>query len=305
MKRILPKTFKTLGTIGSDSRHAQYIAIHRGLYHTLENKIRMKNKFDKFQIQTGAGNELLVVLNRFIYDRPMQGIEEWHFPDIPLKEYALASVTIEGRTALHKVLYDLAYVDFYLYAFDDVDFAPELLEEFRAYVTWIFREMRLPVPSQFSSDDPDVVRAARNACRDTFIEGLHTIVDSAYALAWHRKTLLYDFNQRLASTIRPLRKADYSILESDGRLPRATRYPSWLVNAVQKRDRGLCQHCGVPVTAVLGSDSSPHLDHLVALALGGGNDPTNLMLSCGPCNLSKGARPAEIRDEFSWPNARP
>jgi hypothetical protein len=264
----------------------------------------MKKKFERMQIQTGAAHELLVALDRFIYDRPMDANERFHFEEIPLTEYALASAAIGAKTALHKTLYDLAYVEFFLYSYDDAEFASDLIGEFTAYVTWMFREMGKTVPAGFASTDSDVVREARDAHRDIFVDGLHSIVDSAFALAWLRKTLLCDFNRKLASRIRPLKKADHPILETDGRLPRAPRFPSWLLNAVQRRDLGVCQHCGVPVVAVFGSDDSPHIDHMVALALGGGNDPTNLLLSCGPCNLSKGAQAVNIKDEFSWPNAR-
>jgi 5-methylcytosine-specific restriction endonuclease McrA len=35
---------------------------------------------------------------------------------------------------------------------------------------------------------------------------------------------------------------------------------------------------------------SYHVDHVVPSALGGYNGPSNLVLACGPCNLSKGAK---------------
>lgn len=54
---------------------------------------------------------------------------------------------------------------------------------------------------------------------------------------------------------------------------------------VFKRDRFACQYCGAtPPSAIL------HVDHITALANGGGNDPDNLVTACEPCNLGKGAR---------------
>lgn len=37
-----------------------------------------------------------------------------------------------------------------------------------------------------------------------------------------------------------------------------------------------------------------HVDHVVALAVGGSNWPSNIQLLCASCNLSKGARPQHI-----------
>ncbi|VWB45296.1 hypothetical protein BPS26883_02075 [Burkholderia pseudomultivorans] len=263
----------------------------------------MKRKFEQTQIRTSAAHELLTCFERFVYDRPIDVNEGLHFADVPLTDYALQTATIEPRTALHKVLADLADVYFYLYAYDDAEFAPDLASEFADYVRWMFGEMGMIAPAAFSSSDPEVLRCARDEHRSAFSDGLHNIVVSAYAIAWQRRTLMFDFNTKLAERIRPLKKSDYPVLESDGRLPRAY-FPSWLVNRIQHRDRGLCQHCGRPALAVFGSEESSHIDHMVALAIGGGNDPTNLQLSCGDCNLAKGAKVVEIRDEFSWPDAR-
>lgn len=51
-----------------------------------------------------------------------------------------------------------------------------------------------------------------------------------------------------------------------------------------KRDSFTCQYCGAhPPQVIL------HLDHIVPVAEGGGNSPDNLITSCEPCNLGKGA----------------
>jgi hypothetical protein len=52
-----------------------------------------------------------------------------------------------------------------------------------------------------------------------------------------------------------------------------------------KRDGFACQYCGAtPPQVIL------HVDHIVAVAEGGGNESDNLISSCEPCNLGKGAR---------------
>lgn len=55
---------------------------------------------------------------------------------------------------------------------------------------------------------------------------------------------------------------------------------------VFKRDAFVCVYCGAHPPAVL-----LHVDHIVAVANGGTNDPDNLVTACGPCNLGKGATP--------------
>lgn len=52
-----------------------------------------------------------------------------------------------------------------------------------------------------------------------------------------------------------------------------------------KRDGFVCQYCGGhPPDVVL------HVDHIKPVVEGGTNDEHNLVTSCGPCNLGKGAR---------------
>ncbi|WP_206611708.1 homing endonuclease associated repeat-containing protein [Acidithiobacillus sulfuriphilus] len=57
---------------------------------------------------------------------------------------------------------------------------------------------------------------------------------------------------------------------------------------VLKRDRYKCVLCGAsPTTDVT---CNLHVDHIVSLAQGGGNEITNLRTLCDSCNLGKGAR---------------
>lgn len=54
---------------------------------------------------------------------------------------------------------------------------------------------------------------------------------------------------------------------------------------VFKRDAFKCQYCGAhPPSVVL------QVDHIKPVALGGENDIDNLITSCQPCNIGKGAR---------------
>lgn len=55
---------------------------------------------------------------------------------------------------------------------------------------------------------------------------------------------------------------------------------------VFKRDSFTCQYCGSKAPEVV-----LHVDHIVAVATGGGNELLNLITSCGSCNSGKSAKP--------------
>lgn len=63
--------------------------------------------------------------------------------------------------------------------------------------------------------------------------------------------------------------------------PRRTVIPIDVRNAVWRRDQGRCVVCG--------SQRDLEFDHLIPVALGGGNSERNLQLLCGACNRRKGA----------------
>ena len=72
-----------------------------------------------------------------------------------------------------------------------------------------------------------------------------------------------------------------------------------------ERDPHVCHYCGIPLADPLWPDtvvahkggwftaapgtSWAQVDHVTPLAKGGTNDLANLVLSCGPCNVAKGA----------------
>jgi 5-methylcytosine-specific restriction endonuclease McrA len=265
----------------------------------------MKHKLSRSEVRTGAATQLLDTLHRYVYARPLDVNEELLFEEIPLTEYALSAHVPLPRTALHNVLFDLACNGWYIMSYDDLDFSSDLLPEIREFLSFTFSEMRIALPQEFQTDDPDEFRVARDKYRHVFLNGLHFIVEDTFALAWRLRSLLADFNQALAARIRTMRLADDPRMEADGRLPRLRYLPSWLGTALHQRDGGICQKCGRPTIASFGSDETPHIDHVVALANGGGNDPTNLRILCAACNLEKGANNESVANQFAWPNARP
>lgn len=50
------------------------------------------------------------------------------------------------------------------------------------------------------------------------------------------------------------------------------------------RQRGHCYWCRGAL------DEKYHVDHVIPLSRGGANDPSNIVIACAPCNLSKGAK---------------
>lgn len=56
------------------------------------------------------------------------------------------------------------------------------------------------------------------------------------------------------------------------------------VERIHRLQRGRCAGCRVAL------GTKYHRDHIVPLALGGSNQPTNIQLMCRPCNLSKSAK---------------
>lgn len=55
--------------------------------------------------------------------------------------------------------------------------------------------------------------------------------------------------------------------------------------AVLLRDGFTCRYCGAQAY-----EASLHVDHVIPRALGGGDDPVNLVTACWSCNLHKSAR---------------
>lgn len=60
------------------------------------------------------------------------------------------------------------------------------------------------------------------------------------------------------------------------------------VRAIFTAQRGLCANCKEKLFE--SGKNKYHVDHIIPLALGGSNWPSNLQCLCPPCNLSKGAK---------------
>lgn len=68
---------------------------------------------------------------------------------------------------------------------------------------------------------------------------------------------------------------------------------------VFKRDGFACQYCGATSPDVI-----LHVDHINPVAEGGDNDPMNLITSCEPCNLGKGAKTLDDKSAIAKQRAQ-
>ena len=73
------------------------------------------------------------------------------------------------------------------------------------------------------------------------------------------------------------------------------RAPNPAAYKVMARDGWKCFYCGMDMSDW--SRDEIHVDHFCPVASGGSDDPLNLVVSCGKCNLSKGSR-APSADEI-------
>lgn len=115
------------------------------------------------------------------------------------------------------------------------------------------------------------------------------ITPTVFHLLFSDRNLLFKFQQRVAIYVRTLQARQHpQFLRCDGVVQRLTYLPAWLQRAVYFRDQGRCQLCCCEISGLNSPNILVHLDHMVPLAAGGSNDPTNFQLTCGSCNTSKG-----------------
>jgi hypothetical protein len=131
-------------------------------------------------------------------------------------------------------------------------------------------------------------------------KGRETVLPSVFYLLFSDRDFLTTFQLRVAQYVRTLKKLDHpDLLASDGIIFRPSYIPQWLKNGVFHRDRGRCQSCKKDMTGILRSINDIELDHIVPLANGGSNEPTNFQLLCGKCNSSNWRHDKRYEATFS------
>lgn len=97
---------------------------------------------------------------------------------------------------------------------------------------------------------------------------------------------------KIADSIAP--PAPPSAIPSPTR-PLRTRLHKSIKPLLFEKQQGCCAYCHHPLPTTY------HVDHVIPLALGGPNHPTNYVLACPPCNLSKRAMPPILfLKKISW-----
>lgn len=121
-------------------------------------------------------------------------------------------------------------------------------------------------------------------------EAARLLVPAAFQLLYADLRFLQAFQRLVATRISTFRYVDYpEQLQRDGVLVRPGYWPTWLRRGVFFRDKGRCQNCYRDLTGTVNLGATIHLDHILPLARGGTNDPTNLQALCDGCNLRKSA----------------
>jgi hypothetical protein len=226
----------------------------------------------------------------------------WHDPEV------LQSVgTFSKITILHRYIFAILAVEHgrdYRKNSDVYEEAPEMIANvesvLRAYeVDFIpYDKFDEPVP-----EGDDRFYTWFVAHEDQFAELWEKMTDEVFHLLFANRAFLLKFNVALAKYIRENVSAIPAALLTDNGTVKRAFMPKWVRDAVFFRDHGRCVFCHADLSGLLSLDRLDHFDHIVPLAAGGVNDPTNVQLLCEACNLKKSASQPKtgLRYPAWWP----
>ena len=121
-----------------------------------------------------------------------------------------------------------------------------------------------------------------------------------FTLLFQDREFLRAFNQHAANYVKTLRHHEHpDFLKRDGVFIRNEYWSSWLRKGLFFRDKGRCAICSCDLTGLFSTGYELAIDHIIPLALGGINDPTNLQILCNSCNGKKGG--SNIHASFKVP----
>jgi hypothetical protein len=136
---------------------------------------------------------------------------------------------------------------------------------------------------QEPEDEDDALEAWTLDHESAFLELFRYYSKEAEHILFLNRHFLLSFHASLAEFLRTSAgKKQIPALP----IPRVT-IPRWVKRAIYFRDSGRCVFCNTDLSGLLDIESDEHYDHIVALASGGVNDPTNIQLACRRCNLKK------------------
>lgn len=120
---------------------------------------------------------------------------------------------------------------------------------------------------------------------------LDIVVNDVFSILYMDKDFMHSFNLQCSKIIKRLKVKDHpDLLKKDGVLKRITYYPQWLKSGIKYRDKCRCSICGCDLSSAFTTIVDKNFDHIIPLAEGGNNDPSNWQLLCESCNKTKGAR---------------
>ena len=157
---------------------------------------------------------------------------------------------------------------------------------------------RLPVPEKYGRALKAFEEGSRTPLCELLKDAYKVAAASAFHLLFSDREFLGMFGHLIvrSATSDLARRSEYF---SDSRVSRPSSIPKWLGRAIYFRDQGRCQCCGKDVSGLLHLDNKIHYDHVLPLARGGTNDPTNFQLLCDACNLTKSARVIEPQNRIA------
>ncbi|MEO3677390.1 HNH endonuclease [Rheinheimera sp. FR7-31] len=125
---------------------------------------------------------------------------------------------------------------------------------------------------------------------------LNQLSNEVFTLLFQDREVLKAFNECAAKYVRRIRKfTAQNYFERDGTFFRCNYWPKWLKDGLFYREKGHCAICCTDLTGLYSTGQELAIDHIVPLAKGGTNDPTNLQILCKHCNSAKGARSSNTK----------
>jgi hypothetical protein len=131
-------------------------------------------------------------------------------------------------------------------------------------------------------------------------EAVGVITPSIFYVLYSDREYLREFQNRISEIVSGFEMKKHTpYMIRDGVIKRPTYIPSWLKTGVFYRDRGRCQLCWKDLSGLARPVQDLRLDHIIPLAVGGSNDPTNFQLLCDGCNSSKGKKRMHKKPKFA------
>lgn len=252
--------------------------------------------------------DMAALVEGCLENRESLGELEWDNPDI------VATVTTFSKaTILHHYIYAMIAVEHRYYYRKDADLfeeAPEMIIEvedlLRAYdVSFLpYAQFEPPIPIDEATTREDYPFHRWFLSQDAAFELLwEKMTDEVFHLLFGNRSFLLKFNIGVANWIRNNHVQLPPEFRNDNGTIKRSFMPKWVRDAVFFRDHGRCVFCHVDLSGLLSLDQLDQFDHIVPLAAGGVNDPTNIQLVCEACNVTKGDRRSEtgLRYPSWWP----